>query len=290
MRRPASPIFPLLPVLVSLLGCGGGIVLQPDEEVTPGGALGFTYITYYSFGVITADTTETLEVNESGRTWLGRSGKRLVYRFLPDAELLELRNNVHDAAFFSWGDTTFGDPTARPYEFVVFEDERTRVTVSRHDFAPVPAEIETLFEQMHLFIDKIDRYGRGTALPVGPVVRGRTTRIDSPSFFVVRSRDALLDLLWRMGSNEVTVIPSIDFDREMIVAAFLGRSARRTAEITFEDVAYVHEGVVRVRYSPTAFPDACGLRVMPFALARVPRFDLPVEFYESTDSTFTSCE
>jgi len=94
---------------------------------------------------------------------------------------------------------------------------------------------------------------------------------------------------------EISVLPPIDFSSEMLVCAFIGDNLVQdlwpgtTVSISFDDVAYERNGSLKARYTRHNVPLECARDVRPFAIAKLPRSDMPVQFFEETvyDSTAT---
>ncbi len=304
----ASPIALPLLVLISLAGCTGQVFLRPEEEVTPGEALGFTDI-YYTQILLSgpSDYLRALDISPEGRMTFRLYGYEVdpVFRgdgYLSDRELFQLKKDFYDSDFFALAaeDTSYGEYSVWERQTISYQVGDQNEEIVRYQHAEVPPQLEVLFDKLEKLVGGWYGWGGGNdALAVSPYVVGTSTRIDNFSFFVIKSQDSLLDLLWRMGSIEVSVLPEIDFAREMLACVFLGddivdfgaRVAGATYAIQFDPVAYTNDDAVRVKFVRHNRPADCVGAVRPFAIGRLPRSDLPVQFYEESrfDTTFV-CE
>jgi hypothetical protein len=276
-----------------LAACGGDVSLGPEDPITPGQALGFDFINYVAQRLPDPDqppVTYILQIEADGRTTAATGSASVVYapiRFLPDDELLAVRIQFARSHFFSFSDSVYGEGSPNPFprESIVYQIGGVFDFVTRIDDAPVPAEIAPLFEELRRLFEVGTRYQEGTPTPVASLVIGHQTQIEDREFVVIRNRDAFLNFLWRMGSIEVSVVPEVDYDAEMLVGAFLGDDADRTATIEFDSTGYFGDGTMKVRYRRTDGPVGCDPGGRPFALARLPRVEAPVEFYEDAERT-----
>lgn len=152
--------------------------------------------------------------------------------------------------------------------------------IVRYGQAVVPASIEPLFDMLEGLIEESQNFGMGTELTVRTLVSGQQSQINEREFVVVKSSDALLNLLWRVGSIEISVLPRVDFAKEMLACAFLGDDAGRTARIEFDTVGYLDGDRINIRYRREDYVEGCERESRPYAFVRLPRSSLPVEFYE----------
>ncbi len=278
-----------------LAGCSGEVVFEPEDTVTAGEALGFDFITYT---VSDADATsiEIIEITDDGRAIYriagrGRGSTLEPIRFLRDDELLALRTDFNDSDFFFWADSTFGEPAAGvPKQTIIFQFEGRSDDLVRYGDAPVPPEIEVLFAQLEPLLAASKQFGEGNQLAVRALVEGRHTRIARREFSVIRSRDELINLLWRVGSLDATAFARVDFATEMVVGVFFGDDAMQTDTLTFADVAYQLDGAVNVLFRRTDMAEGCDAPASrPFAMARVPRAPGRVQFFEDPERETRAC-
>jgi len=293
IARAASAVLLLLTVLATA-GCVGQLSLDAEEEVSPGAAIGFTSINYISQSREGIFRQRILDIDANGRstlvTFVGNEGTfREPFRFLPQDRLLEVRRNFAESNFFFWADSVYGvlGDSLRLTQSIVFEDDGQVDQLIRYDEAPVPQEIGLLIEQLEELLEE-GVYGTGDSTSVEEIFAGESTRIDRRQFVVVKSRDALLDLLYRIGSIEISVLPTIDYEREMLACVFLGEEAGATLSIVPRS-AYRDANRVQLLYERRDAQEGCDLDARPYLLARLPRADVPVEFFEAFERDSTRC-
>jgi len=307
-RLQISPISRLWLLVFAVLGlgCSGDVLLTSEEEVSQGDALGFDYIDYVAVSPAGSNerVQETLVINGEGRTefglvfidslGVGQVGAPVPVRYLVDAELLRVRTIFGTSGFFEYADSTFGNPIDHEFkQTLVYQVDGRAASLTRYDFAEVPTQLLPLFDGMEVLLGESRDFGEGEPLDVTLVASGTDTRIARREFVVVRSQDALMNLLWRMGTREVPVLPRVDFAREMVVGAFLGTGTDSTRLVTFDGMGFVRDGHVDVMFRRIDAEDLaeCGDEgVRPWVLGRMPRRDLPLEFYEAPDPEVRRCE
>ncbi len=102
---------------------------------------------------------------------------------------------------------------------------------------------------------------------------------------VIRDADALLALLRRELDRELVVLPEIDFDREMVVAVFLGPRSREQFDVKImlpvsrmpQPGSFVQVPVTRYALSETCDPPAG--EGGAFEIVRLPRFEEEIFFH-----------
>lgn len=310
-RPPSQPPSPpisrlvLLGIALAGLGCSGDVLLTSEDEVTQGDALGFDFIDYVAVSPSGSDRVqETLVIDGDGRAEFGAtilgggSGggaePQVPVRYLVDSELLRVRTKFGTSGFFAFSDSTFGNPIDHELkQTLVYQVDGRAASLTRYDFAEVPDQLLPLFDEMEVLLAESRDFGDGQPLDVTLVASGTDTRIARREFVVVRSQDALMDLLWRMGTREVPVLPRVDFSREMVVGAFLGTTTDSTRLVTFDGMGFVRGNHVDVMFRRIDVEDAAECArtgVRPWVLARMPRRDLRLEFYEAPEPELRRCE
>jgi hypothetical protein len=290
----------LLTIVALLAACSGQLLLTPEEEVRPGDALGFEYINYVTFlAQETRTTQQILEVEAGGRSFFVRSVtendstsiEEVPFRFLADEEMLRIRTAFSDSDFFSWSDSIYGDPgqTNQTRKTIVYQEDGRSEDLQRIEDAEVPPSIEVLFDILDVLILESQEFELGTELDVVPFVSGVRTDIDRRDFAVVKSRDDLVDLVRRLGSDEISVLTRVDFSTEMVVAVFLGDVDDRTVGVEFTEIGYEADDVVKVQFVRRRTETACGAGQRPYAMARIPVTAKRVEFYQSMDEPIGTC-
>lgn len=292
-------LFATLFVATALLlttGCVGQVSLDAEEEVSPGAALGFESINYVSTRRTAEDVfqQEILDIDANGRATLviARSDTVAVrepFRFLPEDKLLEVRRNFAASNFFFWADSVYGDSPSPRTQSIVFEVGGRRDQLIRHDEAPVPPEILVLMNQLEELVAE-GIFGGGAPIQVEQIFAGEQTRIDRRAFVVVKSQEALLDLLFRIGSIELSVLPRVDYSREMLACVFLGDDSGPTLSVRVSPEANRYEDRVQLLYERRDAGNACELSARPFLIAKLPRMDVPIEFFEAVERDTARCE
>lgn len=281
-------------VLLAVTGCVGQLSLDAEEEVSPGAALGFTSINYVSrLSVGGVFTQNILDIDADGRATLvtargDNEAVREPFRFLPQDKLLEVRRNFADSDFFFWADSTYGDGPAPRTQSIVFEVGEDIDELIRYDEAPVPPSILVLMDQLEELILE-GFFGEGSQVPVEQIFSGQSTRIERREFVVVRSEETLLDLLFRIGSIELSVLPRVDYSREMLACVFLGSGSGRTLSVEAVE-AYVSGNRAQLLYRRRDAGVGCDLTARPFLIAKLPRLDVPLELFEAVERDTSRCE
>lgn len=180
-------------------------------------------------------------------------------------------------------------PAAGRIELVREGELRGRVWESLDQLTPRERELADELEQV-----RRQAAGDGAemveAIPTTSLLHGYDARVSEPTAILIRSGDALLQLLRTQLGGRVVALPEIDFDTEMLVAVFAGPGLRRGSVVQVDVAASRTAGgylqVPVTAYEPVEeCPGLSG--TSPFDVVRLRRMDLEVFFL--WDQVTTSC-
>jgi len=280
--------------MLGLSSCTGDVTMRTNDVVTEGDALGFDYIHYIATRPASpVDFQDLLEIDTNGVATFesGRvdspADSTYPTRFLLDEELLELRKLFFTSNFAAWDSSQFGDPTSPIKQTIVYQVDGRYSQVARRGGAPVPETLLPLFQAMETLAEASRQVGEGEPFAVEVLFEGQSSAVDRRDFAIVSSDDELIDLLWRIGSNEITVLPRLDFEREMLVGVFLGRDVGTTDRVTFTAAGYRSGTGANLLFRRSGLPrEGAEGGLSPFVLAKIPRVRGRIEFFELPQREF----
>jgi hypothetical protein len=274
-----------LPLLVSVIGCGSGDLTAPDDINAS-----WNGITYQAPRVL-----DTLTIDSAGNIELidGETG--------PEAGLLSpgswrlLETTIAGANLEPIiVDTNKNQPTPTPREglFYIQTDVET-VGFSWSDFS-------ALTEPQQELVQVLQQIRENALTPISEriniyhgvrLLHGYDATIKTQAQFLIRDTDTLLDVLNTNIGRETVAMPSIDFERHVVLAVFLGPRDPQAydlqiwTEISLMVGGYYHISIDRFTRAPGCpVPESNG---GVFELIRMPKLDQ--EIYLDWNVIETGC-
>jgi len=104
------------------------------------------------------------------------------------------------------------------------------------ELSAAQSEVVALLEQVRAQAEDPDVNPRLDGVPVGELLRGFSAR-GPAEVFLARDEDQLLDILRGRLDRESVVLPRIDFEREMVLAVFLGPRSNDAFDVVIDGYA-----------------------------------------------------
>jgi hypothetical protein len=117
-------------------------------------------------------------------------------------------------------------------------------------------------------------------VPIGALLHGYHAALSESRELIVRDEDALLRLIREALPGEAVIIPTVDFQNEMVLAIFVGTCAAPSDVEIWETARWTLDGDLQLAVTVSEPSPNCEPRgtVSPFQLARLPKTDGEVFF------------
>lgn len=124
----------------------------------------------------------------------------------------------------------------------------------------------------------------GSQLPMKTLSQQSNSLVTEARQVLIRD-DAAFELLWRQHQGSLELLPDVDFERDMVVAVFLGEQPTGGYEVSITEVAESDSGI-RVYYSVTEpHPDFMVIQMLtaPVHMIVVPAREGEIQFIQQED-------
>ena len=257
---------------LGLFGCGSGDLTAPDDIRATWSEIEFS--TLQNPDLLTIDQNGDISItgNEQGPetgilspdSW--RALETVISRVELDPISIEPRkqaiagDKVGEGLFLLHRDgETFGFIWQDPENLTLAEEELVSLLQRIRDNALIP-----ISERVNIF--------HGVRL-----LHGFDAAIDHPAQYLIRDEDTLLTILRNDLGRETVVMPQIDFDRDVVLAIFLGPRSHENfdlqiwSEISLMVGGFFHLSIDKFSRAPGCpIPEGNG---GAFELIRIPRLD-----------------
>ncbi len=178
-----------------------------------------------------------------------------------------------------------GSCESAPWSITLTRDGEELTYASCDDDAAAPEGVRAAGEFLDDLVDAV----LADADPQKPVrwrtlAAGATSAVHVPRRVVLRDMDALLRVLRDHSPGQPTVVPRVDFAREMVVAEFLG-DREAGSSIESAGAVFTRAGVLRMQFEVHVPSAACGAEAagaQPFVLVAVDRHGDAIVFSTAT--------